>query len=68
MSPEVQMMSYVHDAIWDTTYAKAGSEYRTERLHNQLLKAARAPHTPAPVKKQPLTSSEIRAQVAARTK
>lgn len=67
MTPEVQMLGYVHDAIWDSAYARAGSDFRPERLHAQLLKAARGENTPIVEKKKPLTPSEIRARVAART-
>lgn len=69
MRPEIQMMSYVHDAVWDVAYASAGSEYRPERLLSQLLAHTRGSTAPAAQKKKaPLTSSEIRAKVAARVK
>lgn len=69
---EAQLLMAVHDAVWDSTYAAAGSEFRPPRLFAQLLaedsKAAEksTERVAKPARKPQKSPSELRALVAER--
>lgn len=69
---EAQLLMAVHDAVWDSTYAAAGSDFRPPRLFAQLLADDRedegksAEREAKPARKPQKSPSELRALVAER--
>lgn len=55
-----QLLTMIHDAVWDVAYAQAGSEERRPRLLDEVLSAV------VGVEKEEVASSEVDREAGAR--